>query len=246
MCYWNDGDYFEPGEFDEKIEELKNELRESVKKEINNEIEKLRKENKELQDIKRNFESVKKDFKRKKEECDRAIRNAESKAKQTRLKELMEHFKVTLWAVSWDHRYKKKCDKCDERRIIQVTLPSGRTVDDECSCRVNKKVYYPKENVLYELSERNGEFMAWYKERERNGEEYFISRFVNDTYAEYAKVIVDHNKDFKEIEGEELRKVFFTTKEECQAFCDYINGAEVFGYDYNVKGQLVAQREEAE
>lgn len=24
MCYWDDGDYFEPGEFDEKIEELKN------------------------------------------------------------------------------------------------------------------------------------------------------------------------------------------------------------------------------
>ena len=32
MCYRDDGDYFEPGEFDEKIEELKNELRESVKK----------------------------------------------------------------------------------------------------------------------------------------------------------------------------------------------------------------------
>lgn len=242
MCYWNDGDYFEPSEFDEKIEELKNELRESVKKEINNEIEKLRKENKELQDIKRNFESVKKDFKRKKEECDRAIRNAESKAKQTRLKELMEHFKVTLWAVSWDYRYKKKCDKCDEHRTIQVTLPSGRTVDDKCSCRVNKKVYYPKENVLYELCERNRKLMTWYREKGNKGEEYFVA----DTCAEHAKVIVDHNKDFKEIEGEELRKVFFTTKEECQAFCDYINGAEVLGYDYNVEGQLVVQREEAE
>ena len=32
MCYWDDEDYFEPSEFDEKIEELKNELRESVKK----------------------------------------------------------------------------------------------------------------------------------------------------------------------------------------------------------------------
>lgn len=47
--YYEFDDYFEPGEFDEKIEELKNELRESVKKEINDEIEKLRKENKELQ-----------------------------------------------------------------------------------------------------------------------------------------------------------------------------------------------------
>ena len=214
MCYWDDGDYFEPGEFDEKIEELKNELRESVKKEINDEIEKLRKENKELQGI----------------------------AKQARLKELMEHFKVTLWAVSWDYRYKKKCDKCDKNRRIQVVLPSGKTVDDECSCRVNKKVYYPKENVLYELSERNRDFMAWYMAKGDRGEEYF----VGGPRTEYAKVVVDHNKDFKEIETEELRKVFFTTKEECQAFCDYINGTEVLGYDYNVEGQLVAQREETE
>lgn len=242
MCYWDDGDYFEPSEFDEKIEELKNELRESVKKEINDEIEKLRKENKELQGIKRNFESVKKDFERKKDECDRAIRNAESKAKQARLKELMEHFKVTLWAVSWDYRYKKKCDKCDKNRRIQVALPSGKTVDDECSCRVSKKVYYPKENVLYELSERNREFMAWYMAKGDRGEEYF----VGGPRAEYAKVVVDHNKDFKEIETEELRKVFFTTKEECQAFCNYINGTEVLGYDYNVEGQPVVQREETE
>lgn len=242
MCYWDDGDYFEPSEFDEKIEELKNELRESVKKEINDEIEKLRKENKELQGIKRNFESVKKDFERKKDECDRAIRNAESKAKQARLKELMEHFKVTLWAVSWDYRYKKKCDKCDKNRRIQVALPSGKTVDDECSCRVSKKVYYPKENVLYELSERNREFMAWYMAEGDRGEEYF----VRGPRAEYAKVVVDHNKDFKEIETEELRKVFFTTKEECQAFCNYINGTEVLGYDYNVEGQPVVQREETE
>lgn len=242
MCYRDDGDYFEPSEFDEKIEELKNELRESVKKEINDEIEKLRKENKELQGIKRNFESVKKDFERKKDECDRAIRNAESKAKQARLKELMEHFKVTLWAVSWDYRYKKKCDKCDKNRRIQVALPSGKTVDDECSCRVSKKVYYPEENVLYELSERNREFMAWYMAKGDRGEEYF----VGGPRAEYAKVVVDHNKDFKEIETEELRKVFFTTKEECQAFCNYINGTEVLGYDYNVEGQPVVQREETE
>lgn len=34
MCYWNEENFFEPGEFDEKIEELKNELRESVKKKL--------------------------------------------------------------------------------------------------------------------------------------------------------------------------------------------------------------------
>lgn len=232
MWNWED-ECFEPNEFDEKIEELKDELRDSVKKEIKDEIEKLRKENKELQCTKKNLESIKKGFERKKDECDRAIQAAEYKAKQARLKELMEHFKVTLWAVDWDYWYKKKCDKCDKYRRIQVTLPSGKVVDDECSCRVSKKVYYPKENALYGLCERNRKPVAWYREKGNTGEEYFVA----DTSANLANVIVDHNKDFKEIEGEELRKVFFTTKEECQEFCDYINKRdEIEGYDYDLDG----------
>ena len=38
MYYMDDEDYFEPSEFDTKIEELKNELREHVKKEIKDEL----------------------------------------------------------------------------------------------------------------------------------------------------------------------------------------------------------------
>ena len=46
----------------------------------------------------------------------------------------------------------------------------------------------------------------------------------------------------KEIEGKELRKVFFTTKEECQEFCSYLNKKEgVTGYDYDREGNLIAE-----
>lgn len=48
MYYMNDEEYFEPSEFDEKIEEFKDELRQSVKKEIKDELEKLREENKKI------------------------------------------------------------------------------------------------------------------------------------------------------------------------------------------------------
>jgi hypothetical protein len=236
--YYGFDDYFEPGEFDEKIEELKNELRESVKKEINDEIEKLRKENKELQGIKKNFESIKRDFERKKEECEIVMKDAEYRAKHARLAELMEQMKLVLWSATWETRYKRKCNKCDSLRNVKVTLPSGKAVDDECNCGVSKKVYYPKENVLYELSERNREFMAWYRKKGQKGKEYFVE-YID---AEYAKVIVDHNKGFKEIEGKELRKVFFTTKEECQEFCSYLNKKEgVTGYDYDREGNLIAE-----
>ena len=231
-------DYFEPGEFDEKIEELKEELKKSVKKEINDEIEKLRKENKELQDVKKNFESIKSDFDKKKHEYDIAIKNAERTAKDARLKELMERFKINLWSANWTYMYKKKCDKCDKYRQIQVTLPSGRIVDDNCSCdQISKKVYYPQENTLYELRNDENKVMAWYIETGKRGKEYFV---LEALYPEYAKLIIDHNKDFKAIDRNKISETFFVTKEECQAFCDYLNkDNEVVGYNYNVQGELI-------
>lgn len=234
---WDYEDYFEPGEFDEKIEELKEGLKKSVKKEINDEIEKLRKENKELQDVKKNFETIKLDFEKKKDECDRAILNAESKAKQARLKELMEHFKVTLWSANWTYMYKKKCDKCNKYRDIEVTLPSGKIVDDKCSCGQSKKVYYPQENILYELKNDENKVMAWYIEKGEKGKEYFVRK---DLYPECVELIIDHNKSFEKIDKSRLLHVFFSTHEECQAFCDYLNkDNEIAGYNYNVQGELI-------
>lgn len=43
-------DYYEPSEFDEKVEEFKNYLRESVKKDTLDQIDRLEKENKKLRD----------------------------------------------------------------------------------------------------------------------------------------------------------------------------------------------------
>lgn len=234
MSYWDDEEeHCEPGEFDRKIEELKEELRNSVRQEIKDEVKNLCKENKELQGIKKNFESVKRDFERKKAECDRMMQNAELNAKRARLTVLMELYKVTLWSAGLDYRYKKKCDKCDSWRNIQVTLPSGNVVNDACKCNVRKGVYHPHENVLYELSDTNREIRAFYKKRGETGSEYFVA----DVNAEYAKIIVDHDTDFKKLEKANIRQVFFTTQKECQAFCNYLNATEkISGYDYDLEG----------
>lgn len=240
--YYGFDDYFEPGEFDEKIEELKNELRESVKKEINDEIEKLRKENKELQVIKNNLEPIKRDFERKKEECERkkeecerVMKDAEYRAKHARLKELMEQVKLVLWSVTWETRYKKKCNKCDCWRNIKVTLPSGNTVTDPCTCRKTAHVYYPKEKVLFEMLDRNCDFRVWYKERDEGD-------FAADAIAVKPSEIIDHNKNFEEIDTNETCGIFFTSFEECQEFCNYLNKKNgAVGYDYDREGNLIAE-----
>lgn len=238
MCYWNEEDYFEPGEFDEEIEDLKEKLRNSVKQETKDTIEKLRKENQELQSIKKNFEAIKSDFEKKKHEYEIAMRDAEYKAKQARLSELMENNKVIVYGVESEYLYKKKCDKCDISRNIQITLPSGRVVDDRCKCNVTMEVYKPKQYELYELSQRVGkrEVHAWYKKKTGTVSDYYFER-----EATHADMMVDHNVNFEDI-GDERRGIFFTSAEECQEFCDYLNkDTEIDEFAYNRAGCLLSE-----
>lgn len=232
-------DFYEPGEFDEKLEELKEALKASVRKEVCEEIERLREENKKLQGIKEHFEEVKRDYERKKNECERVMRDAEYKAKRARIAELMENYKTVLWCTAYEYRYKKKCEKCDDSRNIQITLPSGREVNDPCDCKINGKVIVPQMNIRYEMADRNGSIKVWYKRAGKEHEEYFIA----DCVAYVPKLIVNHNMNFEDIPDD--RTVYFTTEEECQEFCDYLNeknGANEYKYD--VEGKLCSRKAE--
>lgn len=72
---YEDEDFYTENEYQEEIDNLKEAIKKSVKRETTEEMNRLREENKKLQGIKENFDTVKKDFERKKDECDRAIRN---------------------------------------------------------------------------------------------------------------------------------------------------------------------------
>lgn len=111
-------------------------------------------------------------------------------------------------------------------------------VEDDCKCRISKKVHYPQEERLYGLSDKySREVGAWYElsSSSKDGDTFTCSTDV--------ETIVDHNKDFEKMKNGRLRGVFFTTKEECQKFCDYINGTETEGYDYDLAGNLFKARE---
>ena len=70
-------------------------------------------------------------------------------------------------------------------------------------------------------------------------EEYF----VGGPRAEYAKVVVDHNKGFRRNEVEELRKVFFTNGGRVPGVLQLYQWHRSFGrYDYNIEGQLDCAR----
>lgn len=59
MSYYDNDFYNEPSEFEEQIDQLKESLMNAVRDEHKAEVERLRKENAELQEVKRAFETIK-------------------------------------------------------------------------------------------------------------------------------------------------------------------------------------------
>lgn len=136
MSYYYCEDYYEPSEFDEKVEEFKDYLRQSIKEETKNEIEKLRKENESLQEIKRNWDNLVKEYEDKKRELEYKIRECESKVSLKRLETLFKEtgMNVIMYRPDYVHVYGKKCNKCDDDRYIHFSSPSGKDYIEDCEC----------------------------------------------------------------------------------------------------------------
>lgn len=245
---WCDDDFYnEPSEFEEQMDKLKESLSKSVKSEFLEEMERLRKENKNLQGIREHFEQIKKDYERKKAECDRAIHEAEQKAKRMRVNELMEHFRIFAWETTWEYLYGPKCDKCNKCRKIKITLPSGRKIDDECQClKSETKVVVPQRMVLYEMADRDQGIAAWYKACGLKDGRYYVVDYASSVYTER---LIKHGTDYDRIEKmEEQKVVLFATEEECQAYCDYLNKKHGVAGNilYKLNGELYKREEDLE
>nr|WP_304955141.1 hypothetical protein [uncultured Acetatifactor sp.] len=244
--YYPDDFYNEPSEFDMQVEEFKESLAKSVKSEFLEEMERLKAENKNLKGIKEHFEQIKRDYERKKSECDRAMREAENKAKRMKAEELMKKFKTFLWRPDWEYLYGPKCDKCDENRNIKITLPSGREVNDDCECDKSKmKVMVPERLVRYELADRDPGIVAWYTACGKEGERYYKLDYASTVYAEGN--IVEPGTSFDVLEArEDQRDILFTTREECLAYCEYLNEKNLVPTDaiYKRNGEVWKSEEE--
>lgn len=220
---WYDDDFYnEPSEFEIQINELKESLSKSVKDEFLEEMERLRKENKNLQGIKEHFEQIKREYEKKKDECDRVIYEAEQKAKRMRANELMENYRIFAWSTTWKYLYGPKCDKCNEGREVEIILPSGRKVNDECGCSRSKtKVMVPKRMVLYEIADRDRGIAAWYKACGNEKDRYYTIDYASSVYT---KRTIEPGTSFDEVERRETHeKALFSTEEECLAYCKYLN-----------------------
>lgn len=211
-------DFYEPSEFDIMIMQMKDTLLKSVKQEYIAEMEALKKENQELQVIKKDFEAVKRDFDRKKRDLESEYQTLKSKVRRERLNELMKDLQVELYSVASKSHKLPKCDKCDENRRLYYKTPSGKDAYESCDCDRSISEYQPISAIMNTFSIRDGKGHAWYKIRDEGRHDEYLYHY-EDSISGNELVI---SEDQFESIGYAYR-VLFKDKEIAQKFCDYKN-----------------------
>lgn len=238
---YDDDFYNEPSEFETQVEEFKEGLARAIRSEFLEEMERLKEENRNLREIRENFE-------RKKSECDRVMHEAEDKARRMRVEELMERYSIFLWRPKCKFLYGPKCDKCDKHREIEVVLPSGKTVEDECQCgKSMMKVMFPERMVRCELADRDRGIAAWYIACGEDGDRYYKLECYGSVFAGENMVQPGTSFDVLEKMVDQTR-LLFSTREECLAYCGYLNEKNHVPTDtiYNLDGEIWKSEEEKE
>lgn len=222
MNYYED--FYEPSEFEQMVEEFKDTLKESVKKEWIDKMNRLEEENKELQEVKKNFNQIKNDYEKAKWECERESIRAKESAKKdaykARLSELLGDLKAEYWSIEKEYIKKPKCDKCDSNRMVAYITPFGKQAKESCTCAETEPKYVPREMVIYQIGLYNSKIGARFVKKHRDDEDTFVS----DSEYYGHKIVVKDEDDISTFSGENEYTLYFESFEKCQEYCDYLNG----------------------
>lgn len=204
-------DFYEPGEFDEVIEEFKASIVDNVKQEIKDKIDRLEKENADLREIRDNWQQIKNEHDRMMRDLRLEKENAKKQAEKARLQTVFRELCVTAYRPSYKFLQGPKCDKCDDARKIHFVSPMGRQMQEDCVCAASKPFYSPREELLFSfyVGEKLGS-RYYTKEDYPDADRYDC---VADVYQELPDDLESINK---------YRAVFLTA-EDCQSYCDWHN-----------------------
>jgi hypothetical protein len=213
--YYDESDFFhEPSEFEQQMDELKESLLKSVKKDYIDEMERLKKENEELQEVKKNMKNLESEHRDSLAKLNRERQDLEYKVRRERISSLVGG--TEYFTTAYRSKPKTRCGKCDDGRIRYKT-PSGKDAYEYCECHGNYHIYEPIPIILSELSIRDGKGCAWYKVRDSGRYDEYLE-YYGDSISGTELI-----KDEKQFEGLSAYKTLFETEELAQKFCDLKN-----------------------
>lgn len=224
MDFYDYDEYFcEPSEFDEKCGELIDMLRQHARKEIKDEVERLRAENASMKDIVDNYdqkvkelEAAKRAYEQKHRQMEREI---ECELMKKRLSELLSDFCSTLYCVNNVGKEKPKCDKCDASGYIHYKSPQGNDREEQCNCRTRTPYYVVEESECTEFKisthydKMHGKLVGWYRRKSDRDNDYYVA-------STYAPNHIYKGQDFSELD---YYNALFQDAETAQKYADWLN-----------------------
>lgn len=214
--FFNEG----PSDYELFMNDLKETLKKSIKDEFIKEMDKLKAENKKLQNVKENFEKIKLDYAHKEQELKAKEQDMEKNLARKKIMELatIADMKAQIYYIDDDSAYLPKCDKCDENRLIHFKSPTGKDYTEPCpNCGTTYHKYYVKPIDTMKILFPNDPALhrvAYYLRHDRWGESY--SYELQDIYKGSAA-------DYDTSSGYKMHHTAFESKELAQGICDRIN-----------------------
>lgn len=208
MCYYDS--WFEENWCEEPRKEetaLIEAIKENVKQDIKQEMERLRKENEELQQYKQERQEVENIKKWYESRLQTEVEAYKRTLRQEKIKELFGDYICTGWGVDYDAILPPKCNKCDKDRYIHFKSPSGKDLEEPCSCGKAKKTYKPVELSLIRFNEYENKIRRYFIEE---GKESY------EQYGEGTNRIYDGKVPFEDLM---CWRIVFLDKETCERYC---------------------------
>lgn len=212
MCYydrWFDENWCEEPREEEMA--LIEAIKENVKQEIKQEMERLRKENAELQQYKKERQEVENVKKWYESRLQTEVEAYKITLRQGKIKELFGDYIGTGWGVRGNTILPPKCDKCDEKRIVHFKSPSGKELTELCDCAHGKIVYEPIELSLIKIGGYKGNISRYYYDEE--------SRSEYSEYYDYTSYVYDGKTPFDKLTS--YWAIVFLDKETCKKYCEW-------------------------
>ena len=220
---WHVEDYYfdNHSEFDAQVDEFKESLKKAVKQEYIDEMNRIKKENEELQEVKKNFEAIKQDYVRKERELESERNNLLSTVRKERLEELFKGCESVAYKVGTTVAKIPKCDRCDDCRRIHFKSPLGNYMTERCSCDKGKQLYKPKTLVVSEFSLGRHELSVFYKPFDWSDTDGMT--IDHDASSTHSSNVYKEGEDFSKLKRYET---VFMNEEDCLKYCEYLQEKE--------------------
>lgn len=238
MSYWDyEEPIWEPSEADELFDELKSKLVDAAKASLKNDMESLKSRNEYLEKRNKELEDKAQEVSRKESDLEYKARNLRREVEREFYKTTIDDlFKDTieksrLWFADNKPHEKPKCDKCNADRKWVLTWPDGTTTSKQCTCSQPDYWYEPEEtlvNVLkYKVKDSNNYQSERYYRLDKSYQSTGSNRWSDYSSAEFGiQFVYDKFCDDTIEKYEQLnygKHIGFTSKEECQKYCDWLN-----------------------